>query len=137
VINPIPADLNEIIKKVANLLTRIIGEDIELHIAPADKNIFVTVDTGQIEQVLMNLATNARDAMPHGGMLRIETGIIEIDDEYVEAHGYGMPGIYDMLSVTDSGIGMDEKTGKRIFEPFFTTKGLARARDLGFPWHME
>jgi PAS domain S-box-containing protein len=131
VINPVPADLNEIIRKIANLLTNIIGEDIELHIVPADKNLIVIVDASQMEQVLMNLATNARDAMPHGGLLRIETGTIEIDDKYIEAHGYGKLGIYAMLSVTDSGIGMDEKISKRIFEPFFTTKEVGKGTGLG------
>jgi PAS domain S-box-containing protein len=131
IINPVPTNLNDIVRKVEKLLTRIIGEDIELSILPDDDDIIITADAGQIEQILMNLATNARDAMPDGGLLRIATGLIEIDDEYVEAHGYGTPGKYALLSVTDSGIGMDEKIQKRIFDPFFTTKEVNKGTGLG------
>ncbi|MCL4457049.1 MAG: PAS domain S-box protein [Nitrospirae bacterium] len=131
IIEPKPQDLNEIIKGVEKFLSRIIGEDIELKTALSDKGLTVFVDSGQIEQVLMNLATNARDAMPDGGDLIIETGPVQIDEEYIKRHGYGDHGMYALLSVTDSGIGMDEKTRERIFEPFFTTKELGRGTGLG------
>lgn len=126
-----PQDLNEIIKGVEKFLRRIIGEDIELKTALSDKDLKVLIDRGQIEQVLMNLATNARDAMPDGGELIMETEITQMDDEYIKRHGYGESGMYALLSVTDSGIGMDEKTRQRIFEPFFTTKELGRGTGLG------
>ncbi len=126
-----PQDLNEIIKGVEKFLRRIIGEDIELKTALSDKDLKVLIDRGQIEQVLMNLATNARDAMPDGGELIMETEITRMDDEYIKRHGYGESGMYALLSVTDSGIGMDEKTRQRIFEPFFTTKELGRGTGLG------
>lgn len=131
IIEPKPQNLNEIIKGFEKILRRIIGEDIELKTELSEKDLTVFVDRGQIEQVLMNLATNARDAMPDGGDLIIETGTIQIDEEYIKRHGYGEPGIYALLSVTDSGIGMDEKTRERIFEPFFTTKEAGRGTGLG------
>ena len=123
--------MNELIKKVEKFLKRVIGEDIELQTILADKDITVMADSGQIEQVLMNLATNARDAMPTGGLLTIENGTVEIDDEYIKAHGYGKAGTYALISVTDSGIGMDEKTRGKIFEPFFTTKEVGKGTGLG------
>jgi CheY-like chemotaxis protein len=88
-------------------------------------------DSGHIEQVLMNLATNARDAMPEGGILSIETGLVEIDDELIKTHGYGKQGKYAFISVTDSGVGMDEETRQKIFEPFFTTKEVDKGTGLG------
>jgi len=129
--NPVPVNLNEITKRIEKFLIRIIGEDIELKTAIANKDLAVMIDPGQIEQVLMNLATNARDAMPKGGFLTIETGIVEIDEEYIKTHGYGKAGIYALMSVTDSGIGMDEKTKENIFEPFFTTKEVGKGSGLG------
>lgn len=88
-------------------------------------------DSGQIEQVLMNLATNARDAMPKGGPLTIETKSIKIDEEFIKAHGYGEERMYAVVSVTDTGVGMDEKTREKIFEPFFTTKETGKGTGLG------
>ena len=129
--NPAPVNMNELIKKVEKFLKRVIGEDIELQTILADKDITVMADSGQIEQVLMNLATNARDAMPTGGLLTIENGTVEIDDEYIKAHGYGKAGTYALISVTDSGVGMDEKTRGKIFEPFFTTKEVGKGTGLG------
>jgi len=124
-------NLNETINRTAKILMRLIGEDIELKTILTDKELPVMADSGQIEQVLMNLCTNARDAMPDGGSLTIETEIMEMDSEYTRVHGYGSPGTYLLLSVTDTGMGMDEKTKEMIFEPFFTTKGLGEGTGLG------
>lgn len=130
-INPKPVDLNQIIRKTDKFLKRIIGEDIELRTTFGQDVVTVNADSGQIEQVLMNLATNARDAMPDGGLLSIETGTIEVDDEYIKDHGYGEPGWYACISISDSGEGMDETTCKKVFEPFFTTKELGKGTGLG------
>ncbi len=91
----------------------------------------IMADRGQIEQVIMNLATNARDAMSSGGALSIETDVMDIDAQFVQMHGYGNPGRYVMLSVSDTGAGMDEKTRLRMFEPFSTTKGIGKGTGLG------
>jgi signal transduction histidine kinase len=131
IIDPQPVDLNEIVRTVENLLSKTIGEDIKLKTILADEDITVIADSGQLEQVLVNLATNARDVMPAGGLLIIETEIVEIDREFIETYGYGKPGMYALLSVTDSGPGMDQKTKERIFEPFFTTKEVGKGTGLG------
>jgi PAS domain S-box-containing protein len=130
-INLQPVNLNDIIGKVEKFLARIIGEDIEFHTTFRGAPLIVTADSGQIEQVLMNLATNARDAMPHGGLLSIVTEATEMSDDYLKAHGYGEPGMYALVSVTDTGTGMDATTTKRIFEPFFTTKEPEKGTGLG------
>ena len=88
-------------------------------------------DTGQIEQVLLNLATNARDAMPNGGRLILETQLVELDDTFVRTYGYGEPGTFAVISVSDTGVGMDEETVAQIFEPFFTTKEVGKGTGLG------
>ena len=126
-----PAALNNIIKGVEKLISRLIGEDIELKVLSAEKDVIVRADAGQIEQVIMNLATNARDAMPNGGDLTIITEVINLDNEFVKAHGYGKPGAYALLSVSDTGMGMDEDVKEKIFEPFFTTKELGKGTGLG------
>lgn len=131
IIDPKPQNFNEIINGVEKFLRRIIGEDIELKFKASTKDLTIFADRGQIEQVLMNLATNARDAMPEGGKLTIETAIIQIDKEYIRNHSYGDAGLYALLSVTDSGMGMDERTRQKIFEPFFTTKEMGRGTGLG------
>jgi PAS domain S-box-containing protein len=132
IIHPKPVRLNEIVKRVAKLLLRLIGEDVVLKTTLADKDLTIMADSGQIEQVLMNLATNARDAMPEGGILSIGTELVKLDDMFIKMHGYNIkPGMYSLLSVTDTGAGMDEPTRKRIFEPFFTTKELGRGTGLG------
>ncbi|MDH5768557.1 MAG: ATP-binding protein [Nitrospirota bacterium] len=131
VINLRPLNLNEIVRRVEKLLLRLIGEDIELKTVLIDKQLTVMADSSQIEQVLMNLVTNARDAMPDGGMVTISTGIIEIGNEFLKSHGYGKPGIYAHVAVTDTGTGIDEKTKERIFDPFFTTKDISRGTGLG------
>jgi PAS domain S-box-containing protein len=131
VISPKPVDLNKVIKKVKALLMRVIGEDIELRTILADRDLVVMADVGQMEQVLMNLAANARSAMPDGGILSIGTEALELDDEFTKAYGYGIPGLYALVSVADTGHGMDEKTKERIFEPFFTTREVGKGTGLG------
>ena len=131
IINPKPVNLNEIIRGIEKLLLRVIGEDVELRIMLNGEDLTIMADPGQIEQVLMNLCTNSRDAMPDGGLLTIETEIITLDSEYIKTHGYGETGKYALVSVTDTGIGIDENTRERIFEPFFTTKELGKGTGLG------
>ncbi len=130
-INPKPMNINDTIKRVEKLLSRLIGEDIELRTKLADEGLTVMADYGQIDQVLMNLATNARDAMPDGGKLLIESERVRIDDEFFKAHNYGEPGDYARISITDTGLGMSEETRKKIFEPFFTTKESGKGTGLG------
>ena len=124
------ANLNEIIVRVQNLLTRLVREDIELRFSTGEDCI-IRADAMQIEQVLMNLVTNACDAMQEAGILSIGTRRILFDGEFVRRHGYGEPGEYAMLSVSDSGAGMDERTRERIFEPFFTSKEAGKGTGLG------
>ncbi|MBI5640577.1 MAG: response regulator [Nitrospirae bacterium] len=126
-----PVDVNDLLRRVEKFLIRIIGEDISVRTVLGETRMTVMADSSQIEQVLMNLATNARDAMPRGGTFTLETGCVELDESFVERHGYGKPGAYARFSVTDSGVGMDEETRRRIFEPFFTTKELGRGTGLG------
>jgi PAS domain S-box-containing protein len=124
-------NLNDLILNVGKLLGRIIGEDIQLKTLFHMNPLMIFADSGQIEQVLMNLAANARDAMPKGGLLTIETGIEEIREDFIHAHGYGVPGRYVVMSVSDTGEGMDAEVAKKIFEPFFTTKGVGKGTGLG------
>jgi len=132
VINPKPVNLSETTASIEKILLRIIGEDIELKtILSGMRDLRVMADAGQIEQVLMNLAVNARDAMSEGGTLTIETGLEELDMDFLKIHEYGKPGMYAMLTVTDTGHGMDEMTRQRIFEPFFTTKEVGKGTGLG------
>lgn len=130
-IDPRPVDLNEIIRKVDKLLSRIIGEDIQSRMALSGKDLIVMADPMQIEQVLMNIAANARDAMPEGGYLTIETEIVAIDHEFIKKHGYGMEGDYALIAINDTGAGMDTKTTEKIFQPFFTTKEVGKGTGLG------
>lgn len=125
--------LNDVIKRVEGLLSKSIGEDIDLRIILTDDDLLVNADSNQIEQALMNLASNAKDAMPDGGKLTISAGQVVIDDEFIRTHGYGVPGMYALISVRDTGIGIDERTKDRIFEPFFTTKGVGKGTGLGLP----
>ena len=131
IINLRPVSINEIIRNVEKLLLRIIGEDIELKTILADREVTVMADVGQMEQVLMNLATNARDAMTEGGQLTIETDVVEVDNKFKKTHGFGKPGTYVLISETDTGAGMDDKTKGRIFEPFYTTKDVGKGTGLG------
>lgn len=123
--------INEIVEGFKKLIKRIIGEDIDLKINYSKEDLLVNVDRVQIEQVLMNLAVNARDAMPRGGLLKIETSPFMINEDFVKVRGYGKPGMYALITVSDTGIGMDEATKERIFEPYFTTKELGKGTGLG------
>ncbi len=131
VLNAQPVNLNTIIRKVELLLKRLIGEDIELKTLLAERNVTVMADAGQIEQVLMNLATNVRDAMPNGGYLFIETDEIAFDEESAKIHEFSGAGKFAQITVTDSGTGIDEETQQRIFDPFFTTKEVGKGTGLG------
>jgi hypothetical protein len=124
ILAPKETELNNLISGMQKLLRRLIGEDIEFKTYFIDKAVAVMVDQGQIEQVLMNLCTNARDAMPNGGLLSIGTDIVEMDEHYAKIQGFEKPGSYALIFVTDTGVGMDEKTRERIFDPFFTTKEM-------------
>jgi signal transduction histidine kinase/CheY-like chemotaxis protein len=123
--------LNSVVSELEKMLKRLIGEDIKLSTVLDPELGNVKADAGQIEQVIMNLAVNARDAMPKGGKLIIETANVDLDGEYTGHHLSVTPGPYVMLAVTDTGSGMDPKTQERIFDPFFTTKELGKGSGLG------
>lgn len=129
--NPQPVDLNDIVRMIIKLLSKLIREDIELQMQLSKEELIIMADAGHIEQILMNLATNARDAMPEGGVLTIKTELVYIDEKFRDIHGYGKPGEYAMVSVSDTGIGMDENIKSHIFEPFFTTKEVGKGTGLG------
>ncbi|MBW1959064.1 MAG: PAS domain S-box protein [Deltaproteobacteria bacterium] len=132
VIQPEILNINDILTVTEKMLRRTIGEDIDMVSVFAPELWNVEMDPGQMEQVLMNLAINARDAMPKGGKLTIETANVELDEAYFRDHSVeSNPGPHVMLAVTDSGTGMDEQTRSRIFEPFFTTKEMERGTGLG------
>jgi two-component system cell cycle sensor histidine kinase/response regulator CckA len=131
VLQPRVAELNALVETSTGLLMRLIGEDIELTFVPAPDTGRVRVDPGQLEQVIVNLAVNARDAMPRGGRLTIETARSELDQGYAAQHVGVVPGSHVMLAVSDTGGGMDSATQARIFEPFFTTKGPGKGTGLG------
>ncbi len=130
-LKPMAIDLNQVVKGLENMLRRMIGEDIYMVTVPGDDLWRVIADPGQIEQVIMNLAVNARDAMPHGGRLTIETANIELTEEMAENYVSINAGPHVMLAISDTGLGMDEDTRNRIFEPFFTTKELGKGTGLG------
>jgi CheY-like chemotaxis protein len=131
VLQPVALDLNQSAAGVEKMLRRILGEDIDLVQTLAPDLGLTLADPGQIEQVLMNLVVNARDAMPEGGRLTIETSNVEIDEEYAARHVAVRPGPYVQLAVTDTGCGMDQQTKARLFEPFFTTKEKGKGTGLG------
>ena len=131
VLQPQVLDLNEVVANIEPMLRRVIGEDIAIHRALAPAIGSVRADRGQLEQVLVNLVVNARDAMPNGGLVTIETGEVYLEDAHIAANQSGKAGPHVMLAVTDTGVGMSAETRDRIFEPFFTTKDTGRGTGLG------
>jgi PAS domain S-box-containing protein len=127
----IPLSFNNTVKDAEKLLKRLLTEDIELRIFLNDNDPIAMADKSQIDQILFNLVTNARDAMPHGGILTVKTDLITLDDTFKHFHGYGEKGTYALLSISDTGMGMNETTMERIFDPFFTTKEVGRGTGLG------
>jgi PAS domain S-box-containing protein len=131
VLQPRVLDMNEAVGGMIRMFSRVIGENIEMVFLPGGNLGRVKADPGQIEQVLLNLVVNSRDAMPNGGRLTIETSNVELDRGYAATHTSVEPGLYVMLTVTDTGCGMDAETQARVFEPFFTTKGPGKGTGLG------
>jgi two-component system cell cycle sensor histidine kinase/response regulator CckA len=126
-----PIELNKLIQATKKILQRLLTEDIVLTESLFPLDIVVMGDSSQIDQILFNLATNARDAMPKGGELRISTELVELDADFIDVLGFGKPGTYALIQVADSGIGMDEKIKEHIFDPFFTTKEVGKGTGLG------
>ncbi len=131
IINPTLIDLNAVVNGMQSLLGRLIGEDIQIVRALQPALALVRADRGQVEQVIMNLAVNARDAMPGGGLLTLETANVDLDEHYVSRHFAVMPGTYVALTVTDTGAGITPQVQARLFEPFFTTKDVGKGTGLG------
>jgi len=131
VLQPEVVSPNDEVRELELMLRRLLGETVELHTALASDAGRVLVDRNQLHQVLVNLLVNARDAMPHGGKLLVETKNRELDDAYAQVHPGARPGAYVMIAVSDTGIGMDESVRSRIFEPFFTTKERGKGTGLG------
>lgn len=128
---PKPLRLNKVVDEIGDILKRVIGEDIILKIELSSEDPIIYADETQLNQVLMNLVTNAKDAMPHGGELKIVTDIMFMDDAFVKTHGYGKVGKYATIIVSDTGVGMDKEVLNRVFEPFFTTKPKGKGTGLG------
>src|SRR5262249_3885137 len=131
VLKPKVLDINAILADVEKLLQRVIGEDIELNFQTDARIDSIEADPAQLEQVIVNLATNARDAMPEGGKLIISTTNVHLDEAYVNRRMVVKSGRYVQITVSDTGCGMDEKTQARVFEPFFTTKEQGKGTGLG------
>jgi len=131
ILQPVVYNLNELAIRLERMLGRLLGEDLILEMSLASSPAMVKTDPGQMEQVLVNLAVNARDAMPNGGKLTIEISTVELEQEYAGSHVGVSPGRYVMLAVSDTGSGMDEETMNHIFEPFYTTKGDSKGTGLG------
>jgi PAS domain S-box-containing protein len=131
ILKPEVLDLNTAITNMSKMLRRLIGEDIDLVCITRPGLGLINADPGQIQQIIMNLAVNARDAMPQGGKLTIETANVDLEEDYVRGHPMMKRGPHVMLAISDSGLGMDAATQARIFEPFFTTKGKDKGTGLG------
>ena len=131
IIHPRPLEVNEGIRRIEKFLRRLIGEDIEFVTRYHESELRVMADPTQLEQVIVNLATNARDAMPNGGILRLTTEEAGMDEDFIRDRGYGEPGRYARIAVSDTGQGIDDETRAHIFEPFFTTKELGKGTGLG------
>ena len=131
VVHPQEIDLNRVVTQSGKMLKRLIGENITCTVASGSQSATVRADPGQIEQILMNLAANARDAMPRGGKLTITTANVELSEAFALTRRDAQPGPYVLLSVSDTGIGMDRATQERMFEPFFTTKAPGQGTGLG------
>jgi CheY-like chemotaxis protein len=123
-------DWNERLEEVSKLLKPLMGDDVEIVLPSRSREAIVEADPGQLDQIMLNLAVNSRDAMPRGGKLIVETGIIDLEESFARQHSMN-PGRYVTLAVSDNGIGMDEATRSRIFEPFFTTKENGKGSGLG------
>lgn len=130
-LQPMPIDLNEVVKTLEKIFVRLITEDIELKLRLEATRPVVMADPGQLDQVLLNLVTNAQDAMPRGGALTIATGNATVEDEFARLHGLESGGEFVLLTVTDSGVGICDKVRERIFDPFFTTKEFGKGTGLG------
>ena len=130
-LQPRTIDLSDTVRELSTLLGRVVGESIHQRLRLAEEQVCVTVDPGQLEQVLLNLVVNAKDAMPTGGSLQIETAEVELSDDFAASHVGIPPGTYGMLAVTDTGVGIDPAVRARIFEPFFTTKAGQGGTGLG------
>src|SRR5580693_117255 len=130
-IQPRVLDLNERLRDISKLLRPLLGDDVEILIVPKSASAVIEADPGQLDQIVVNLAVNARDAMPRGGKFILETGLVKLDEDFAEQHQAMAAGKYILLSVSDTGTGMDETTISRIFEPFFTTKGTGKGTGLG------
>ncbi|HTG01901.1 MAG TPA: ATP-binding protein [Nitrospirota bacterium] len=126
-----PVEINEMLRQSESMLRGLLIQGIDLTLSLTEANTTVVADIGQLEQLLINLISNACDAMPDGGSITITTGIRELGDEFIHTYGFGKAGSYLVISVSDSGTGMDERTRQRIFEPFFTTKEIGRGTGLG------
>jgi signal transduction histidine kinase/CheY-like chemotaxis protein len=131
VVAPALMDLNQVLVELSAMLRRLIGEDVELIVRTCDEPVCVYADRGQIDQILLNLVVNARDAMPTGGQITVETAPVHLDESYVRRHFDLQPGWYVILAVSDTGCGMDRQTQERVFDPFFTTKPSGQGTGLG------
>ena len=131
VMQPQQVDLNVILESSGKMLKRVLGEDINVEISLASELDLIFIDPTQLEQVIMNLALNARDAMPNGGKLTLSASNVVLDEDYIEGHGDGQPGAHVMLAITDNGSGIEPSTQPKIFDPFFTTKGVGKGTGLG------
>jgi two-component system, cell cycle sensor histidine kinase and response regulator CckA len=131
IIQPVALDINQIVSNTGKMLRRLIKENIELDVIPEPNLDLVSADPGQIEQVILNLVVNARDALPKGGKLTIQTRNVRMENDFGQAGASTLPGRFVLLEVTDTGTGMDQETQEHIFEPFFTTKAVGKGTGLG------